>query len=470
MVASGQGITVAAVGFVLTREFITIVAAGVAASSIDDLLVDCVYGVRAVWRRLFVYSIHPRAVASRLSHVDPGWMAIVVPAWDESAVIGDMLRHTIATLDYPRYRIFVGTYANDPATRAAIATVPDSRITCVTTAWHGPTTKSDCLNALWRTVLAYEQSIGIKFKAVVLHDAEDVVDANELRVFDHLIPKLAMVQLPVMPLPDRNSRWVAGHYMDEFAEAHGKDMIVREAIGAAVPSAGVACAIERQMLGRIATAAGGLPFDASCLTEDYELGWRIRQLGGRGALARIDSTDGAAAVATREHFPGTLDAAIRQKSRWLLGIALQGWDRLGWPGGLADLWMLVRDRKAVITALLTLLAYVGLAAVIIIAAARMAYPPMRGFPLLIASGSDLALLLRLNSMVLGWRLMMRCLFTTRAHGWREGLLSIPRSLVGNYINFRAAARALRRYLAIALRRERNIWEKTAHRFPQATPG
>jgi bacteriophage N4 adsorption protein B len=37
-------------------------------------------------------------------------MAVFVPAWDESAVIGQMLKATLKRLDYPDYRIFVGHY------------------------------------------------------------------------------------------------------------------------------------------------------------------------------------------------------------------------------------------------------------------------------------------------------------------------------------------------------------------------
>src|SRR3546814_11273742 len=71
------------------------------------------------------------------------------------------------------------------------------------------------------------------------------------------------------------SRWISGHYCDEFAEAHGKYLVVREAIGAAVPSAGVGCAFARAALEQVAQDQGGLPFDPGCLTEDYELGLRI---------------------------------------------------------------------------------------------------------------------------------------------------------------------------------------------------
>ena len=333
-----------------TREALGFVSAGLALSSLDGIVVDAAFFGRLAWRRGTIYRRHPRAQADRLRG-DGGAMAIIVPAWDEAAVIGPMLRALVAGLDYPDYRVFVGVYPNDPATRAEIEAVGDARIEVVTCTRPGPTTKADCLNHLWRAVVAAERSSGRTFKALVLHDAEDVVDPLELRVFDHLVPRLAMVQLPVIPLADPASRWISGHYLDEFAESHLKDVVIREGLGAAVPSAGVACAIERGMLGRIADAAGGTPFDPACLTEDYELGLRIKRLGGRTALARI-ARPGGGVVATREHFPDSLDRAVRQKTRWLLGIALNGWDRLGWQGGWPDRLMLLRDRKAIVAALL----------------------------------------------------------------------------------------------------------------------
>lgn len=445
-----------------TRELLAFAAVGIALCSLDDLFVDAVFLVRLGWRRGTVYRRNPRARVDRLPVAAPGRFAIVVPAWDEAAVIGAMLHHLTARLDHPAYRVFVGVYPNDPATAAAVAGVGDERIEVVTCARSGPTTKADCLNHLWRALLADEARHG-RFKAVVLHDAEDVVDALELRVFDHLIPRLAMVQLPVVPLVDAGSRWIAGHYMDEFAENHLKDMAVREALGAAVPSAGVACAIERTMLGRIADAAGGDPFDASCLTEDYELGLKIKALGGRGALVRI--AGGAGVVATREHFPGDVEGALRQKTRWLLGIALGGWDRLGWRSGWADRLMLMRDRKAIVSAVLTVLGYAAGAMALVDVALVGAVPRAAGFAPLVEPGGWLAGVLAFTTAVLGWRLTMRALLSGHVNGWREGLRSIPRVVVGNLINALAALRATRRYLSMRRGRSTLVWDKTTHRFP-----
>ena len=454
-----------ATGHGITREALSIAAVALAVSSIDDIAVDLLFFARLGWRRLTVYRRHDRAFAEALPAEAPGAMAIVVPAWDETAVIGAMLRDLTRRVDYPDYRVFVGVYPNDFATHAAVVGVGDKRIETIVCTLPGPTTKADCLNHLWRALQAYEVRAGMRFKAVVLHDAEDVVDARELRVFDHLIGRLAMVQLPVIPLVDARSRWIAGHYLDEFAESHSKDMVVREAIGAAVPSAGVACAIDRDMLGRIADMAGGAPFDAACLTEDYELGLRIKALGGRGALVRIAGAPGEGVVATREHFPGDLDAALKQKTRWLLGIALGGWDRIGWRGGFADRLMLMRDRKSLVSALLTMFGYGSAVLVALDGLAARLVPGAASFAPLVDPGGWLEVVLHFTAGVLVWRLAMRAGFTARVHGWREGLRAIPRVIVSNGINAIAAWRATWRYLAIRRGRAELVWDKTAHRFP-----
>ncbi|MBC7507042.1 MAG: glycosyltransferase [Sandarakinorhabdus sp.] len=304
---------------------------------------------------------------------------------------------------------------------------------------------------------------------MVLHDAEDVVHCQELRVQNALIPRFAMVQLPVIPLVDPSSRWVSGHYLDEFAANHIKDVVVREALGAAVPSAGVACAIDRDMLGRIADAAAGEPFDPSCLTEDYELGLRIKALGGHSTLVRIrsDAESGIAVVGTREHFPASFDAALRQKTRWLLGIALSGWDRLGWPGGLADRYMLMRDRKAVAAALLTMVAYALTLMVVVDRVLVIAVPGSAALPPML--GPQETLLLHINVALLAWRLAMRSACTFHSHGWVEGARAVPRALVSNVINAAAAWSAYRRYTKSLRTGTALGWDKTVHRFPGVHP-
>ena len=155
----GAALAFLAICHAVLREALRLVAAGFVLSSLDGLLVDAIFAGRLIWRRLTVYSRFPRARADRLS--GPGGpMAIVVPAWDEAEVIGPMLRALTARLDYPDYRVFVGVYPNDPVTMDEVRAVGDARIVPVTCTRPGPTTKADCLNHLWRAVVADERRSG----------------------------------------------------------------------------------------------------------------------------------------------------------------------------------------------------------------------------------------------------------------------------------------------------------------------
>lgn len=442
---------------VALAEALLLVAIIVAINGLDDLAIDL------IWLAMPAAARAGRVPATPGADAAPAF-AIFIPAWDESAVIGAMLRRLTSGLDWPDVRVFVGLYPNDPAGIAAVAAVGDPRVAAVIGPRPGPTTKADCLNGLWQAMLADEAHCGRRYAAVVLHDAEDVVHPDELAVFARHLPGHAMVQLPVMPLEDPSSPLISGHYIDEFAESHAKDLLVRQWLRAAMPSAGVGVAFCRDMLGCIAGLRGGRPFDADSLTEDYELGQRLHALGGRGVLVWERGRDGRP-VATAEHFPASLAGAVRQKSRWLIGISLAGWDRLGWQGGAVQRWMLLRDRKAPLMALVTLLAY-GLALLLACdTALRMAWPAAERLPPVL--DGPVRWLLWLNWLLLVWRLLWRAWFTLRLHGPVEALLASPRAAVGNLINAAAALRALGRYAAALRARRPPAWDKTVHRFPGA---
>lgn len=81
----------------LASELALFAAVGFLLFAIDDLAVDLIYFARRLWRAATVYSRYPRSFAGSLpAPAHPGRIAVLIPAWDESAVIADMLRHAAA--------------------------------------------------------------------------------------------------------------------------------------------------------------------------------------------------------------------------------------------------------------------------------------------------------------------------------------------------------------------------------------
>lgn len=443
------------------RELALFAAFGFLLGAIDTLAIDLLWFWRSIRRRIVSGGGKRQYLADLPPASRPGGHAVFIPAWDEASVIGPMLENTARRFVAQNCVIFAGCYPNDPETIAEIeaAASRHASIRMVVCPNPGPTTKADCLNALWTELEREEWRTGQRFKSVILHDAEDVVHRAEIPLFDRLIDHHDLVQIPVIALPDVRSRWIAGHYCDEFAESHGKDLVMRDSLGAGVPSAGVGCAISRQALSRLAHQRGGYPFDADSLTEDYELGLSLAENGGRGTFTRCYDRRTDELIAVHAHFPGTLSEAVRQKTRWIAGIALHGWDRLGWHTGIADLWMRARDRSAILASMILLAAYLaailGVGLLIATATTHYSLPEMPRI---------LSYILYANFWLLLWRLAVRAGFTAHCHGWREGVRAIPRAVISNIIAMMAARRAMTGYI-FARRDAPPIWDKTRHIFP-----
>lgn len=445
-----------------THELALFAAVGLIIGGVDDLLVDLIWLVRVLWRRMTVYRRHVRGDAASLSHAE-GRVAVFVPTWREAAVIGPMLRTAVARWVNADVCIYVGCYANDPGTLAAVTEVAADapQVRPVLNQRYGPTTKADNLNAMWRALLADEAKAGVRYRAIALHDAEDVVHSAEIGIYAALCARFDLVQLPVLPLIERDRgmwrQFVSATYADEFSESHGKGLTVREAIGAGVPSAGVGCGFSRAILDRIAERHGA-PFDEGSVTEDYELGLRIRELGGRGIFVRLPAKKDGDVVAVRAHFPDTVEASVRQKARWQAGIALSGWTRLGWNGSLAEHWMRFRDRRAILTAIVLLCGYASFAGLLVLG--------------LLDRSPDFSttevILFQICTGLMLWRLAMRAAFVWHDYGALEALASVPRVLLANFIAIASARRALKFYIRLA-RGAPLTWDKTEHSFPKAMP-
>ncbi|TIX51288.1 glycosyl transferase family protein [Alteraurantiacibacter aquimixticola] len=423
--------------------------------AIDEFLMDGLWG----WMKLA-----DRKPRQNLRRADmrvrelSGMAAVFIPAWQEDKVIGHTIAHALDAWAHRQFVLYVGCYRNDMCTLEAAmkAAGADRRVRLVVHDCNGPSTKADCLNRLYRAMATDELRMGERYRMVLLHDAEDLVDPAELGLMDKAIEHAEFVQIPVLPLPQRESRWIGSHYCEEFAEAHAKSMVVRNWLDTCLPAAGVGCALNREMLAKMAKMHGdGLPFSIQSLTEDYELGMRVKAVGGRSRFLRVRDEDGTL-VATRAYFPSELGEAVRQKARWVHGIGLQGWERLGWEGGLAERWMRLRDRRGPLAALVLACGYAFflLAGAFYLLGELGIDRPWKADPLL-------AWIIGANLASFAWRALMRFGFTAREYGIAEGLLAVLRIPVANVIAIMSGRRALMAYLR-TLRGAAPKWEKTVH--------
>lgn len=452
-------------------------------SGVDDLFIDVVYWTRRLWRSLRIYTRHERFDARLLHKTDEKPLAIMVPAWQEHGVIGKMAELAATTLDYENYHIFVGTYPNDPITQGEVDEVQARfpNVHKVVCARPGPTSKADCLNNVLNAITQFEQRAGVRFEGFILHDSEDILSRSELRVFNYLVGRKDLIQVPVYPLPRKWHEFTGGHYLDEFAEMHGKDVVVREALAGQVPSAGVGTCFSRRAIEVLIKEGNGIAFDVQSLTEDYDIGFRLKAHGLNEIFARVPvdapndkgvpshrlfgrSLRDASTVSVREYFPSTFSTAVRQKSRWIIGIVYQGYRTHRWTSSGVMNYFLWRDRKGAITNFASFLAMLLALQLMAVWTYTMAVPDGYKFLSIFEGDALLTGLLLINLCLMVNRIVQRIIFVGRYYGLMEGLLSVPRLLWGNIINFMANWRAVRQVLATGDSR-RVAWDKTSHDFP-----
>ncbi|MDB5897292.1 MAG: glycosyl transferase family protein, partial [Ramlibacter sp.] len=462
-----------------------IVALAILFSSLDDLFIDAWYWCRRAvrwWTLERTGRLRP-LTPEMLRGREEQPIAIMVPAWKESDVIAAMVENLVQVMEYRQYVVFVGTYCNDQETIAETERMVRRyrQVHRVEVPHPGPTCKADCLNFVVETIFAYEQEHAMEFAGVVLHDSEDVLHPLELKFFNYLLPRKDMIQLPVASLERGLTEWVAGTYMDEFAESHGKEMLVRESVAGMVPSAGVGTCFSRRALLALVGATRNNPFNISSLTEDYDVGMRLQALGlssifgifpveyrvkRKGFSGKGQDHELRAPLSVREYFPDSFRAAYRQKSRWALGIGLQGWHQIPWGGRTtAARYFLLHDRKGVVTSFIGIVAYLLLLQFVALHAGAEAgwWEPVA--PELFVPGNGWIGLAWLNAGFLVFRSASRMYFTTRLYGWQHGVMSLPRMVVGNLVNCMAVGRAWRLYLQSVVFGNKLVWDKTAHEFP-----
>lgn len=425
-------------------------------SGIDDFIPLSIYVAHHLSKKPL-----PRSTLGELV-VPPRRIAIFVPCWKESGVIGNMVRHNISAIRYSNFDFFLGVYPNDLRTVAAATQLSEGfpNVHVAACPHPGPTSKADCLNWIYRRMQQFEEQQEAYFDTVVLHDAEDMIHPEALALIDRERAQYAMVQVPVLPLPTPFSEATHGVYCDEFAEFQTIDMQARLYSKSFLPSSGVGTGFAREILQRLEAEREQI-FDAASLTEDYEIGIYIHSAGYRQLFAPIQRIDGDF-VATREYFPRTVHSAIRQRTRWVTGIALQCWERRGWAGSWRTRYWFWRDRKGILANPLSLLTnLLFLAGLCDWFVCVFAHRPWD----LAVNNPYIVVLCCFTLLLQAVRLSVRMACVARIFGLRFALGVPLRAFLGNLINCCASLSAVARYVHGRFRGTTLVWLKTEHAYP-----
>ena len=465
-------------------ELTAVISVMILISSLDDFFIDIYYWTREAWRWAAVKSRHKPLHIEQLRAKEESWLAIMVPAWKEYDVIAKMVENTLATMEYRNYVIFVGTYQNDAETTAEadrmVRRFPQ-KVRRANVAHDGPTCKADCLNWIVQSIFQLEEERGIVFSGIIMHDSEDVIHPLEFHLYNYLIDRKDLIQLPVLSLERDWNEFVAGTYLDDFSEWHCKEMIVRESLTGLVPGSGVATCYSRRAIKELARLNNNQPFNTDTLTEDYEMSHRLKAIGTEQVFVmfpvlyhakrksmfsqRVKTVEMKSLIATREYFPSNFRAAYRQRARWILGVSFQGWQQIGWKGGLITNYLFFRDRKGIFTSMIGFLAYLLAANFAALWILRHSGDEFVRYPEFVQPESWVYKVIEINFWLFMNRIAQRVYFVTKLNGIVQGVMAIPRMMVGNVINFFSVCRAWKVFLGSFITGKRATWDKTQHSFP-----
>ena len=455
-------------------------------SGLDDLFFDIFYWTRYAIRLRTTKQYEPLTYEQLINKKEQ-MIAILVPCWHEAGVIGTMLKHNCYSIDYKNYYFFVGVYPNDPHTVQEVQEVSKviPNVVCVVGKSPGPTNKAANLNGIYEYIREFEKTLDNPFNVFVFHDSEDVIHPLSFKLYNYLIPRKEMIQIPVFPLIVKYRNFTHWLYADEFAENHTKDIIVRESIHGHVPSAGVGTAFSRHALTVLEDPVSKTPFATTSLTEDYRtsLAIRVHQLKQIFVTQQITKMKWKPKgffrkgyvqkptkeyIATRALFPLEYKKAVRQKSRWIIGIVFQEWQHSQWPKEWIIRFTLAHDRKSFITHFINGFGYFVFLFWLLYSLFTNAYPEYPSLQEQLNMHPWVWWLIVLVTIIMFERMLQRMIAVLRVYSWIPALLSIPRAFYGNLLNLHALIRAYKLYYAApqsSASGKQPTWDKTDHLFP-----
>ena len=291
-VASVAAAALAAVALVPRWAFLVLVVA----TSAVTITIAVISTVGALSRRR-------RLLDDPLADADLPSYTVLVPAYQEQEVIGDLVR-CLHALDYPKDKleVLILVERRDLATKNAIAAAdPEPFIRVVELPPGRPQTKPRSCNA--GLLLASGELL-------VVFDAEDRPEPDQLRKaaarFAAAGPELGCVQAKLL-VHNANRNFITRQFALEYAMRYELAVPGLARLGLPIPLGGSSNHFRTDAL----RAMGG--WDAWNVTEDADLGMRCQAMGY--TVEVVDSV-------TWSESTETLSAWTKQRTRWLKGFLL----------------------------------------------------------------------------------------------------------------------------------------------------
>lgn len=419
---------------------------------LDDLIIDIT---------AFIYRLKPEPISKSILEKEDSSLplAIMIANWKESEVLEYMVKGNFLNMpSKEKTYIFLGVYPNDLETKEIALKLSREipNVIAVINPLKGPTYKGQMLNVVIDEIFNTEKKLGLLFEGFILHDSEDVLSPLQTQLYRYALSDNDFIQTPVLSLPLKSTDFVGGTYLDEFAEMHTKELLVRQYLGASLPSAGVGTCISRSLIRKIMFEQGGDLFLPNSLTEDYNLGLLTKSFDfNSGFLCHFLEGDSCKKIiGTREYFPNEIWSSVKQKTRWVTGISFQGYQKFGWFGNFWEHYFLWRDRRGPVGALIVVNSFVILIG--------MALNRQE----LLFNRSLIQTFMFINLIGLGYKALIRVFLVTRVAGLKEGLLSVIRWPFSVFINSAAGFRSTYQYYMSRVTGKTIKWSKTTHKIPE----
>ncbi|XNM51049.1 glycosyltransferase family 2 protein [Escherichia coli] len=187
-------------------------------------------------------------------------------------------------------------------------------------------------------ITQFERSANFAFAGFILHDAEDVISPMELRLFNYLVERKDLIQIPVYPFEREWTHFTSMTYI------YGSVLSTAKMFRCVKPSPDRCPARRRHLFSCCAVTAlladgDGIAFDVQSLTRITDIGFRLKEKGMTEIFVRFPVVDEAKEreqrkflqhartsnmICVREYFPDTFSSGgLGKYSCRIIGIVFQ---------------------------------------------------------------------------------------------------------------------------------------------------